>query len=393
MMPDGAIMALLLLVSGVSAAVVPPPENLTVSCSNLNVSVSWDFSGDQTQTKFKIDVKSSANTKGHSSLVSKRHFDLSQIVWESKNYFMEYYAVNVTAIQGDHKSNDTGTSFSFNTLKSVFVKCELDFPPVDLMETDSGATLLFMNPLRFYKKLNQSYEAEAVPFSFIASSKTNETGVCKVKDENCKLDIPFAADAEKCVTLKGQLVHSASRDNFVFRKTGLICAEEAEGDFTVAMVVMLFILGIVITMILIFIFKVKAWTVKIPEIPPFLKPGWNPTNKVLAYATVSPVDTIDVNLRYNMCNQPSVSSEEDLTEEGDCSCVLQVEEEEHDRRDNGRDNLPPSSENYSDGRLLEESSGDEDDSADDLVKTEIVSIDVEEKEDEDDMGGTVYMKR
>ncbi|KAG7235728.1 hypothetical protein INR49_002297 [Caranx melampygus] len=43
MVPRGAFTVPLLLVCAVSAITVPPPENVTLSCDNLNTTVSWDY--------------------------------------------------------------------------------------------------------------------------------------------------------------------------------------------------------------------------------------------------------------------------------------------------------------------------------------------------------------
>ncbi|KAK5898875.1 hypothetical protein CesoFtcFv8_008412 [Champsocephalus esox] len=263
----GAFTALLLLLSGLSAAFVPPPSNLTVICTSPSVNLSWEFSEQQTHTQFKIDVRGSGNKEIHTVWVKERYFDAFDFVWKSEASFMDFYGVNVTAFQGENRSKEAKITFTFNDFKTTDVKCHLDFPHVDLMETDSGATLSFQNPLHYYKQLKQAIGSDA-SFTFEASSETGQLKEDCGQHENCKLDIVFPADVEKCVTLKGDLLESIGGQ--AFRQIDKICAKPEEKDLTVALVVLLFVLGIVIVVIIIIIIKVRAWTMEVPDTPPSL---------------------------------------------------------------------------------------------------------------------------
>ncbi|KAF3852708.1 hypothetical protein F7725_006072, partial [Dissostichus mawsoni] len=157
---------------------------MTVSCTNPNVSLSWEFSEQQTHTEFKIDVRGSDN----------------RLVWKSEAHFMAFYGVNVTALQGGNQSKEAKTTFTFNGLK--------------VAHKDSGATLSFMNPLHYYKKLKQGHF----------------NGHCDRQEKNCELHIEFPADVEMCETLKGELLGIIG-GQVVFRQTDSICAEPEESEY------------------------------------------------------------------------------------------------------------------------------------------------------------------
>ncbi|XP_034085989.1 interferon gamma receptor 1 isoform X2 [Gymnodraco acuticeps] len=350
LMIGGAFTALLLLLSGLSAAFVPPPTNLTVSCTSPNVMLSWEFSEQQTHTEFKIDVRGSGNNEIHQSWVKERHFHVFDFIWKSEASFMDFYGVNVTAFQGGNRSKEAKITFTFNDLKTADKKCHLDFPDVDLVETDSGATLSFKNPLHYYEKLKQAIIGADASFIFEASSKTGHYKEDCGQHENCKLDIVFPADEEKCVTLKGDLLESIGGQ--AFKQIDRICAEPEEKDLTVALVVLLFVLGIVIVVIIIIIIKVRAWTMESPPTPTPLNFTEREDGPLLIEKDSTPVSVV------KLCNNPvntSVSCEEEEEEE----------EEEEDSRDNNRDNregLQPLDAAYSDGGRLEGNMKDDEDS-------------------------------
>ncbi|KAK1886710.1 Interferon gamma receptor 1 [Dissostichus eleginoides] len=297
----GAFTALLLLLSRLSDALgqkSSSTNNLTVSCTNPNVSLSWEFSELQTHTEFKIDVRGSDN----------------RLVWKSEAHFMAFYGVNVTAFQGGNQSKEAKTTFTFNGLKEAHVNCQLDFPDVYMVEKDSGATLSFMNPLHYYKKLNQvTIESDGASFTFqTASSETGHfNGHCNRQEKNCELHIEFPADVEMCETLKGELLGIIG-GQVVFRQTDSICAEPEEKELTVALVVLLFVLGIVIVVIIIIIIKI---------------PREGEDGLLLIKEDLTPISV--VTLFNNPVNTSSVSSEEEEEEE---------KSRDNNREDNSRDN-------------------------------------------------------
>ncbi|KAJ4918990.1 hypothetical protein JOQ06_022083 [Pogonophryne albipinna] len=386
---SGAFTALLLLLSGLSAAFVPPPTNLTVICTSPNVMLSWEFSEQQTDTEFKIDVRGSGNKQKHQFWVKERHFDVFDFVWESEASLMDFYGVNVTAFQGGNRSKEAEITFTFNDLKPADVKCHLVFPDVDLVETDSGATLSFKNPLHYYEKLKQATIGSDASFRFVASSKTGHFKENCGKHENCKLDIVFPADVEKCVTLKGDLLKMIGEQ--AFRQTDRICAEPEEKDLTVALVVLLFVLGIVIVVIIVIIIKVRAWTMESPPTPPSLLPNRREgeDGPLLIEEDLTHISV--VRLFNNPVNTSSVSCEEDSRdnnrednsrdnnreensrdnnrEENSKDNNREENSRDNNREDNSRDNnrdnregLQPLDVAYSDGGLLEDNMKDDDDS-------------------------------
>uniref|UniRef100_A0A3P8S403 Fibronectin type-III domain-containing protein n=1 Tax=Amphiprion percula TaxID=161767 RepID=A0A3P8S403_AMPPE len=205
---------------------VPPPRNVHVSCQNAKVSVSWDYSKQQPHTIFRINISGSSETTDH-------HFDLSHFVWKSEENYKDFLYVTVTAIQGDSQSEGVqSNSFSFNYLKTVDTQCSLDFPPVDVKEDESGATVSFPNPVHFYKELEQTVNPNAAPvFQYIVSSVKNHC-ICSVyRVDTCKLDVPFPEGVKKCVRLKGTLFDSNFVNQLVVRETAEICAHVSTGKF------------------------------------------------------------------------------------------------------------------------------------------------------------------
>lgn len=344
---------------------VPPPTNVTLSCSNLNVAVSWEFSKQQPQTSFRVHVGGSA---GHYVTETTAHqYDLSHFIWASEERYLEFHYVTITAIEGGNQSESvTSKTFSFNILKPAHIKCLLDFPAVDLIESGSGATLSFVNPLQSYRELKQAKKPDTATFKFTVSSDSGDfDGFCETQQDNCKRDIPFPEDVEKCVSIKGWLFAGNFVGEVGFRKTGRICATASTEGHELVLVIMLIVVVIVIIVIIIGICKAKAWTMRLPHPP---KPLTSPPHREgnMKYAPVSPIDISDVRLTDNKPCKISVSSEEE------------EEEEEVQGSSAGCDLKPPAG-SYMEGGLSEEYRGG-DDSADDSVKTETVSMDLEEEE-------------
>uniref|UniRef100_A0A3Q1G3G3 Fibronectin type-III domain-containing protein n=1 Tax=Acanthochromis polyacanthus TaxID=80966 RepID=A0A3Q1G3G3_9TELE len=194
---------------------VPPPTHVNVICQNAKVSVSWDYSELQPHTTFWVNVK---------NRTTDRQFDLSHFVWKSEENYNGFLYVTVSAIQGEKESEGVqSNSFSFNYLKTVDTRCYLDFPPVDVKEDGSGATVSFPNPVHFYKELETD---AAHVFSYTPPAK------CMMGVNTCKLDVLFPEGVKKCVRLKGMLFDSKSVNQF--RETAEICARPTEVTSTVS---------------------------------------------------------------------------------------------------------------------------------------------------------------
>ncbi|XP_028462115.1 interferon gamma receptor 1-like [Perca flavescens] len=263
---------LLLLSRAAAAAIVPPPTNVKLSCLNLDVVVTWEYSEQGPQTRFLVHIEGSEGEPYQNETTDHR-YDLSDYIWASEERYMDNYHVNVTAVEGGNRSKPVSSeTFSFNRLKTVKIECELDFPPVDVDEKDSGATVSFVNPLHHYDRLKHAVKTGATTFEFtISSDAGNITESCKAGETICKRNISFPEGVKKCVSLNGSLVHGELRRNVLFTKTHDICATASIELPAIALAIMLFFLFVVISAITFLICKAKAWTMKLPGLPSALE--------------------------------------------------------------------------------------------------------------------------
>ncbi|XP_068583195.1 interferon gamma receptor 1 [Cebidichthys violaceus] len=355
-----AFTVLLLLIGGVSA--VPSPKNVKLSCQNLKVSVSWEYSEQTPETSFRVDVGGSAG-----SLVidtTEHQYDLSPFIWASEEHYMGFHHVTVTAEEGGNQSKPIQSqTFTFNFLKTADINCKLDFPTVDLVENESGATVSVMNPFSF-TELEKAVKSDSSTFKFTVTTSSGKTdGACTAQDKVCKLDILFPEGAEKCVkTLKGTLFDGIEVSQVQFNETGPICVSKPTGVDVQMLAILLCAFSIVAAVIIVAICVVKAWRLTAsPKPPTSLRPNHN--EGALRYTPVCPTYISPVTVAGN---NPLVSSEE--------------EEEEDHLRDSSV-NYQPSARSYAEGGLLSEG----EDSADDSEKTEVVSMDLEEEEEEEEV--------
>ncbi|KAK2817506.1 hypothetical protein Q5P01_025697 [Channa striata] len=341
----GAAFAAVLL-CGASAVIVPPPTNVVVSCQNLKTTVSWQHSSQQPETRFRVTIDGSS---GNSSNETTEHeYDLSHFVWRSKEHYLGFHTVTVTALQGGDQSEPTSSkSFSFNHFKTVFLKCLLEFPPVNLTVREATATLSFPNPIHFYKELEQA-----------------------VKQEDAVLELSISTD-------KGTLEKKCI-DQVDFNKTGRICARHLDDGLTAHWTIVALMLGIFLFVIVVAtaaVFKVKAWTMKsyIPIPSPLVK-----LDTKLQWFVETPTET---------CSPVTVT---DRSRPGSLEDVHHLSKDDGDDSDSGRSSSSlgfQSSENLYNHRQLLDGSNQElesrghrtdEDFTDDSVKTECVSLDEEE---------------
>nr|XP_046231408.1 interferon gamma receptor 1 [Scatophagus argus] len=266
---DGAFTALLLLVSGASALAVRPPTNVTVGCQNTKVIVSWEYSTQQPETSFKVFLIG-ANGQ-HENETSDRQFDLSRFVWSSEDHYMDNFFVAVTARQGNKQSEPAQSkTFSFNNMKTVDTTCRLDFPPVNLKLKESQATVNFTNPSYFYRELKEAEKSGAACFSFsIIWDGGEKEFCCKVTEENCRRDVVLP-EGVNCVTLGGTLFDSIGVGQVLFRQTEKICPKPSSGGHGLTLIILLSIMALLVSVAIVLIWKVKAWTMRSEPLPKFL---------------------------------------------------------------------------------------------------------------------------
>ncbi|XP_047434497.1 interferon gamma receptor 1-like [Mugil cephalus] len=228
-LPDGSFAALLLLVTGVSAVSgsVLPPTNVTLSCQDFKVTASWAHS--RPQASFKVKLNSNIREGLHGNQTREHHYDLSHIFWAQNSCFMDICFVTVTAVEGDEESDGVDSNtLSFDDLETSLKRCRLGFPRVDVDAHDSGATVMFSHPVRYYKELK---DKKLPKFKFNVSIDTEDQtqkrqfdATCNDEEDICKLDVTFPEGSKKCVKLRGWLKDRLGVGEIVFRETDRICA-------------------------------------------------------------------------------------------------------------------------------------------------------------------------
>ncbi|XP_041642258.1 interferon gamma receptor 1 [Cheilinus undulatus] len=369
---DGAFTALLVLIGGVSAGIVPPPTGLTVSCENLNVTARWRYLRQDPNTRFRLHI--SGDAWDYTNETSDHHYDLTPFVWKSEEHYMGVHSVNVTAILGENQSRPVASgTFTFNDLRTANIKCQLAFPPVDLKVDDLEATVTFTNPFHFYPELKL---VKKPYFEFWVTTVNGEKrGECLERQKTCLLGFLLPEDEDQCVTLKGRLYNGIVHF-LVFNETGSICLDTPADFHGILLIFLLLGVFIVVSVITACICLTKSWTFKKeePGLPTSLNP---PADLKKQFFTQKEEDYSAVVLIENTPMKSSSMSSEDggLPASGD---------------ESEAEGLLGSVGPYADGNCLENSDqqlepGDsrEDNSGDDSVKTEIILIDVEEGGEED----------
>ncbi|XP_034150384.1 interferon gamma receptor 1 [Esox lucius] len=150
----GPLAVLVILVTDVST-LVPPPENVTVSCKNFRTIVYWNYSEPSPQTFFDLKITGD-NSLNDIRNIKQHHYDLSDLIWNTEE--LDRYFVNITANDGTETSSPQESSlFTFNRRKTAIIHCELDFPDVDLPMMDDMVKVSFKNPYHLYPELKRSH--------------------------------------------------------------------------------------------------------------------------------------------------------------------------------------------------------------------------------------------
>ncbi|XP_061771457.1 interferon gamma receptor 1 isoform X2 [Nerophis ophidion] len=253
---------LMLLVTAVSTQPVAPPTEVTVTCYDTRVSVTWDY--DQDETIFLVEVGHSGSGGRHLEDVTTAHrYDnLSALVWDSLDSAMDVHYVTLTAARGARRSPSVSATFSFNNVKMVDVICKLDFPRVDVRTHGSRTLVSFRNPLRHHPQLRRFDWRHHLLLDFIVSLVSGDVkGSCRADQETCRVDVDFPDGVDQCVKLNGTISDKAGR-LIEFRQTAPVCLVQPDGEGLATMTLILFlgILIVLLTVIAIIIWRVKAWT-------------------------------------------------------------------------------------------------------------------------------------
>lgn len=355
---------LLLLISGVSAVSVLPPTNVRVSCQNVKVSVGWDY-----RTKPQI-FRGTLHPWNCTFETTDHEYDLSNCIWKSGDEkYLGFMYVTVAAVQDGIKSEaEKSNTFSFKSSGTVDTKCSLEFPPVKLELKEKMPTVSFQNPLKFYKEMAQKDTREYK----IDFTVKNEQGACTTSctDEKiCQCNtVSFKEGVKKCVNVSGWLLVRTGAQQVEFKETETCMVSPPQSGFNemilaaVLSTLLLFVLIVVTACIC----KLKAWTFNPSDtLPSSLKDSAGNQSKHPPNPTRPHISRISVE---------SLGSSQDDPED---TVLLKDTGQPADNSSAGSD-YNPSNSCYAERPHLDSSasdrSGTDDDSGDDSVKTECVSI-------------------
>uniref|UniRef100_A0A4W5RPK9 Fibronectin type-III domain-containing protein n=1 Tax=Hucho hucho TaxID=62062 RepID=A0A4W5RPK9_9TELE len=245
----GSLTFLMVLVTAVST-LVPPPENVTVSCNNFRTTVDWNHSELLRQTHFNLTITGDHSLRNHST--KQHHYDLSPLMWNAKE--LDRYFVKITAIDETKESKESASQksliFTFNRYLTADIHCKLDIPAVKVSMKDMEVTVSFDNPYHLYTELKESRMGEDDKrFLYqVTYENTNHTFECQIEDKVCLHHFPvLEIKQEYCVILEGD----AMGHRLMFNRKGPICGYE---DKTISLESsLLMLLPLIIIAIVVFI--------------------------------------------------------------------------------------------------------------------------------------------
>uniref|UniRef100_A0A3Q4G865 Uncharacterized protein n=1 Tax=Neolamprologus brichardi TaxID=32507 RepID=A0A3Q4G865_NEOBR len=194
---------------------VLPPTNVRVSCQNVKVSVGWDY-----RTKPQI-FRGTLHPWNCTFETTDHEYDLSNCIWKSGDEgYLGFMYVTVAAVQDGIKSEaEKSNTFSFKFSRTVDTRCSLEFPPVKLELKEKKFTVSFQNPLKFYKEMSQKDTREYK----IDFTVKNEQGACTTSctDEKiCQCNtVSFKEGVKKCVNVSGWLLVRTGAQQVEFKET------------------------------------------------------------------------------------------------------------------------------------------------------------------------------
>ncbi|XP_036805453.1 interferon gamma receptor 1 isoform X1 [Oncorhynchus mykiss] len=213
---------LMVLVTAVST-LVPPPENVTVSCNNFHTTVYWNYSELLRQPLFKLKINSDLNLSFPLVSTKQHHYDLAHFIWNAKE--LDRYFVNITASDETGESASLESSiFTFSRDLTADIKCKLDFPAVKVSMKDMEVTVSFDNPYHLYTELKEScIREDNKHFLYHVTYENTESSFCQIKDKVCCHHFTVWENKEQyCVSLE----ENAMSHKVMFSRIGPICGDE-----------------------------------------------------------------------------------------------------------------------------------------------------------------------
>ncbi|KAJ8002016.1 hypothetical protein DPEC_G00175410 [Dallia pectoralis] len=289
----GPLSILVILIIGVST-LVPPPENVTVSCNNFKTIVYWNYSEPSRQPSFDLKVTSDFS---ENIITSIRHnYDLTQYIWSSDE--LDRYFVNITANDGTETSgSQESLSFTFNKYKTATIQCKLDFPDVNLSMEDEMVKVRFKNPYHLYPELRLARmrgDDRVFHYTVFYDNNTGQGFECKDKVICDKNIIVQEKRQQYCFSLDG----SAMEHKLEFKRKENICiSHENKADLLIVY------LPIILTsIILVAIGTIITWQKKIHNLPKtlanlpkaLLLPNTHPKDDLLHMPKNSVVDICSI---------------------------------------------------------------------------------------------------
>ncbi|KAM4612384.1 interferon gamma receptor 1 [Polymixia lowei] len=271
-------LSILIFVASVSA-IVPPPQNVTVSCQNFQTIVYWNYS-EQLQTSFRL------NMSGYIWYETEEHkYDLTPFIWESTKRNLDFHYVKIAAVRGRQESKMVESpTFTFNDQTPANIKCKLDFPPVEMEWKDSEATVWFDNPLRLNKELKWWADA-TIHFTVLNDESQGQyEGTCTTEKTCICHFSALQSNDTLCVTLKGQISDGNGFSWVLFKDTDPICAQKPPAQETHLLIVAitLLIIGVAIIVVIMMICMKKTWvTHSSPEPKVLVFLHSNPENNII----------------------------------------------------------------------------------------------------------------
>ncbi|XP_052382026.1 uncharacterized protein LOC118374391 [Oncorhynchus keta] len=133
----GSLTFLMVLVTAVST-LVPPPENVTVSCNNFQTTVYWNYSELLRQPLFKLKINSDLNFSFPLDSTKQHHYDISPFIWNAKE--LDRYFVTITASDETEESASLESSI-FTLDLTADIKCKYNFSPTLFQQTKNAITI------------------------------------------------------------------------------------------------------------------------------------------------------------------------------------------------------------------------------------------------------------
>ncbi|XP_035256217.1 interferon gamma receptor 1-like isoform X2 [Anguilla anguilla] len=212
---------------------VPPPDNVTIQCHNFRTVAYWNYSQPSLHPRFIVDLfpyggreKNSRYLKPDSISesdsvtscfnITHRHCNVSKLVLRSVRHG---FYLNVTAVVGLNRSEPTASAeFTYNSNEFQDELCFLDFPPVNLSESDGMLKFEFPHPFDFYSEalrhVNDRKYYKSFTYEVLGQEKMRLD--CERKKKGLCEGLVSAPGAQEkpCIRLKGTMnnIHIATAE-------------------------------------------------------------------------------------------------------------------------------------------------------------------------------------